>query len=295
MKYFIFSLLILCHSFTYAQTTPDDIRLAIAKGIADLKVTSEPVASIKNDFVFNGKDSIHIRIYKPSSKITLPVVYYVHGGGWVAGDLETHDNACRYFTNSLQAIVVAVDYRRPPEHKFPIPFDDTYLVFKWIYANMKDLNGNGKLIVMGESAGGQLAASICLVNAIDKNPIPVIAEVLVIPALNLAKGFASYKRYPYFIDWYLNDTDSADDIRISPLLSKDVSKVPPTIIVVGETDPIRSDGEEYNKKLVKAGIVSPIFIQPNFGHFALQWCAADKSVEAAFEFVVSKLKELYVK
>jgi acetyl esterase len=288
------SFVLMCF-FLQAQTRQDTVRMAIAKSIVDMKITPEPVTEIKNDFVLSGTDSIAIRIYRPVLNEKLPIVYLVHGAGWVAGDLDTHDNICRYFANHLNSIVVAVNYRRAPEHKFPVPFDDSYLVFKWIHANKKRLKGNGKLILVGESAGGQLAASICMVNSQEKKPIPVLAQVLVYPALNLSKGSVSYSTYPYFIDWYLNPTDNTDDVRISPFLAKDFVKTPPAIIVVGEKDKIKNDGEEFHNKLLQAGIGSSLFVQPNTGHVATHWCAAGGKAIPAMEYVVSKIKELYLK
>jgi len=295
MKLKLTFLFILVCSILQAQTTQDTIRMAIAKSISDLKIVPERVTDIKNEFIINGNDSTAIRIYRPILNKKLPVIYLVHGAGWVAGDLETHDNVCRHFANKLQAIVIAVNYRRAPEHKFPIPFDDSYLVLKWINSHMKKLKGNGKLILVGDSAGGQLVASICLVNAMESKPVPILAQVLVNPALNLSKGSVSYSTYPYFINLYLNETDSTDDIRISPLLAKDFSKVPPAIIVVGEKDKIRNDGEEFNSKLVKAGVNSSLYVQPERGHLAHHFCAVSEKAKPAIDFVVTKLNELYLK
>lgn len=286
---------VLAFSILQAQTTQDTVRMAIAKSIADLKITPEPVADIKNDFIKTGSDSIAIRIYKPVLNKELPVIYLVHGAGWVAGDLDTHDNVCRYFANKLQAIVIAVNYRRAPEHKFPIPFDDSYMVLKWINSQMKSLLGNGKLILVGDSAGGQLVASICLVNTMESKPVPILAQVLVNPALNLSKGSVSYSTYPYFINWYLNESDNTDDTRISPLLAKDFSKTPPAIIVVGEKDKIRNDGEEFNSKLIKAGVNSSLYVQPEAGHLAQHFCAVSEKAKPAIDFVITKLLESYLK
>src|SRR5258708_6914625 len=121
MKNILLLLLFFLSVSTYGQNdtpTAEQVRTIIAKRITDLNVTPEPVAEIINDFVLNGKDSMAIRIYQPSVNKILPVIYMVHGAGFVAGDLETHDNICRYLSNNLQAVVVAVNYRRPPEHKF---------------------------------------------------------------------------------------------------------------------------------------------------------------------------------
>jgi acetyl esterase len=125
------------------------------------------------------------------------------------------------------------------------------------------LNGNGKLVLVGDSAGGQLVGSLCMVNAAGKNPIPVVAQVLVNPALNLSKGSVSYTTYARFIDWYLNDTDNTRDIRISPALATSIKGVPPAIIVVGENDKIRNDGEVFHQKLLSAGIRSELYVQPS--------------------------------
>ena len=295
MKLKLTLLIVLIGSLSYAQTLQDTVRMVIAQSIADLKIAPESVAEVKNDFVLNNKDSIGIRIYRPILSKKLPVVYLVHGGGWVAGDLDTHDNVCRYLANKLQAIVVAVNYRRPPEYKFPVPFDDSYLVLKWINDNKTKLQSNGKLVLIGDSAGGQLVASICLVNANEKTPIPILAQVLVNPGLDLSKGNVSYSTYSYFIDWYLNKNDNREDIRISPLLAKTVPQLPQAIIVVGEKDEIRSDGEEYNAKLLKAGLNSVLYVQPEAGHLAEHFCAASEKAKPAIDFVVTKLKDLNLK
>ncbi len=272
--------------------TPDEVRIAIAKSITDLHVAPEPVAIVTNNFVTSAKDSIPIRIYQPVLGKPLPVIYLVHGAAWVAGDLETHDNICRYLANHLQAVVVAVDYRRPPEHKFPAPFNDSYTVMKWIHANQKHLNGNGKLVLVGDSAGGQLVGSLCMVNAAEKKPIPVVAQVLVNPALDLSKGSVCYTTYARFIDWYLNDTDDASDIRISPGLATSIKGVPPAIVVVGENDKIRKDGEEFHQKLLSARINSKLYVQPNTGHLAGRWCAGDERAKPAMDFVVAELQRV---
>lgn len=274
------------------KPTIEEFRQWVANDISTYQVTPEPVAQVSDDFVRAGRDSIGIRIYQPVSTKPLPVVYQVHGAGWVAGDLETHDNICRYLANHLQAVVVAVDYRRAPEHKFPVPFNDSYAVFRWIHAKQKKLTGNGDLILVENSAGGQLVAAMCLVNAAAQKPIPVLAQVLVNPALNLSKGSPTYTTYPFCVDWYLNESDNPRDIRISPALATSVKGVPPVIIVVGENDKIRKDGEVFHQKLTGAGIHSTLFVQPNAGHLAGNWCAAHEQAKPAMDFVVAQVQRV---
>lgn len=293
MKQILTSILFFIFTFTFSQNTiptPDEVRVSIANSITDLNVKPESVTLVENKFV----DSIPIRIYNPNPNKKLPVIYLVHGAVWVAGDLETHDNICRYLANHTKAIVVAVHYRRAPEYKFPAAFDDSYAVMKWISSNTEKLNANGKLVLIGDSAGGQLVASLCLMNASAEKPIPVTAQVLVDPALDLSKGSDSYSAYGFFIDWYLNKTDNTSDMRISPLLAKDLRKVPKAIIVVAENDRIRDEGERFHQKLLDAGISSVLYVQPNVGHLGADWCAGSKRAFPAMEFVVAELdKRLY--
>jgi len=275
--------------------TPVNFRMDVVKQIADLKVVPITLSVIKDDFVPNGKDSIGIRIYRPEFSGVMPIVYHVHGAGFVAGDLDTHDNICRYLSDALKAIVVAVDYRRSPEYKFPVPFNDTYVVFKWINTHLKQLGGIGKLILIGDNAGANLVASICLKNLKERDPITIIAQVLVNPALDLRKGSVVYKTYPFFIDWYLNENENREGSYVSPLLAKDYSRLPSAIIVVGQTEEIRNDGEVYNRRLFESGVKSSLFIQPEVGHLGIYWDAAHEIALPAMEFVIKTLKELYLK
>ncbi|MFD1257704.1 alpha/beta hydrolase [Mucilaginibacter terrae] len=271
--------------------TPAAFRVMIADGVKALHISPQPVAKVTDTIVTANDIQTGIRIYRPKLSGKFPVIYFIHGAAWIAGDLDTHDNICRYLTNALQTVVVAVDYRRPPEHKFPAAFNDSYAIFKWVGSHNKLLNGNGKLAVIGDSAGGGLAAAVCLLNASEKAPVPVLAQVLINPALDLSENSPTYRTYGMFVDWYLNATDRKDDVRISPLLAKDMTKTPLAIIVVGETDQIRADGETYAQRMTVAGIKTKLFIQPQTGHLATHWCAADQVAKPAIDFVVSELKK----
>jgi len=294
MKKWFTLLLLLIFSGTYAQDgmpSADEIRAMIAQSITDLNIAPEPVADVHEEWIIAGKDSIQVRIYKPS-KEKLPVLYHIHGGAMVAGDLQTHDNICRYLANHVNAIVVAVHYRRPPESKFPAAFDDSYTTLKWINANMKKLNGNGKLVILGDSAGGQLGAAVALANSKEKKPVKLLAQVLINPALSVAKDSDTYAAYPFMVEWYINPGDDRSDARLSPLLATDVSKVPPAIIVVCEKDELRKEGEAYHQKLQAAKISSTLFLQPETGHLGQLWCATAPEAQPAMDFVIAELKKV---
>jgi len=273
--------------------SPTEIRAIIAGSITQLNIAPESIAEVKNEVVVTGNDSVQIRIYRPVLKAKLPVIFQIHGGAMVAGDLDTHDNICRYLANHTQSVVVAVHYRRPPESKFPAALNDCHNVLKWIGANMKKLNGNGKLVLLGDSAGGQLSGALALVNAKEKKPLPIAAQVLVNPALDVSKGSATYAAYSWMVEAYINPNDDPKDNRLSPLLATNFKGVPPAVIVVCENDELRPEGEAYHKKLTEAGIPSKLFLQPKTGHLAELWCAASPKAQPAMDFVVAELKKVF--
>lgn len=291
-------LLLLAGLSTHAQEsapTPDQVRMMIAQSITQLGVKPEPVAEVINQTVTAGTQSIPIRIYKPATDGPLPVIYLVHGGAWVAGDLDTHDNICRYLANRVEAIVVALHYRRPPEHPHPAAYDDSQAVLQWIAANQQTLGGNGQLVLLGDSAGGQLVAALCLGNAARENPLPITAQVLVNPGLNLTAGTNGEMTYRLFVNWYLPPNADRSDYRISPLLANSFAGLPPALVVVGEKDELREDGEDYHAKLQAAGISSELYLQPGAGHLAGLWCAGHEMARPAMVFVTESLKKLLAK
>jgi len=275
--------------------TPQQVRFAIAKSVTDLNVPAENVASVEEKVIGNGSDSATLRIYKPAAKGKLPVVYFIHGGAWVAGDLNTHDNICRAMANRLQAVVVSVAYRQPPEYRFPVSHNDVYFGFRWTADHAAELGGNGKLIVMGDSAGGLFTAATCQTNAVSKKPVPVTAQVLINPALDVRPGSPTDTTYGFFIRWGTKPSDNLADVRLSPLAATDFSKLPPAIIVVGEQDEIRDDGIAYDQKLRSAGLKSALYKQPNAGHLAEYFCAAHDKAKPAIDFIVTTLKARYLK
>ncbi|MFT7686379.1 MAG: acetyl esterase [Candidatus Azotimanducaceae bacterium] len=225
--------------------------------------TKENMAEIKDTSV----DNIPIRIYRPSLDSTLPCLVYFHGGGWVIGDLETHDALCRSLANASNCVVIAADYRLAPEHPYPAPLDDCIKVSKWVVDNAKQLNIS-KIALGGCSAGGNLATSVCLKfrDAIDggnyKNAIS--HQLLVYPATDAAMDTPSYSEnaegylltratMTWFWDHYLGDQNKLDPY-VSPLLATSVENLPSATILTAEFDPLRDEGEAYARRLEAAGI-----------------------------------------
>jgi acetyl esterase len=274
--------------------TADQVRQAIAQSVTELNIPPTAVGSVENRIVKQGDQSIAIRLYRPASANAIstrptPIIYHIHGGAWVAGDLDTHDNICRRLCRDASAVVVAVDYRRPPEHPYPASLDDAMAVLSWIQANRATLSPKGPLILLGDSAGGNFVASTCLKNAEAARPVPIAAQVLINPALDVRPGSVTFKTYEMFIRWGLPDLSKAGELFISPLASTKLAKMPPAVIVVGEVDEIRKDGVQMHQKLQAAGVKSTLFDQPKAGHFSEFWCADHPMVKPALTFVLQQI------
>lgn len=201
--------------------------------------------------------ALPLRIYTPAaSTIPLPVIVYFHGGGWVMGDLDSHDNLSRRLAANSDAIVVAVDYRLAPENIFPAALDDASTALRWVVANAASINGDStRIAVAGDSAGGNLAAALSLL-ARDQQGPPISAQVLIYPAVDLsnldrpsaeqfAKGlFLTRERMAWFIDQYVPDKAARNNPLVSPLLASDLQQLPPALVITAEFDPLRDEGED---------------------------------------------------
>jgi acetyl esterase len=196
-----------------------------------------------------------------------PAVVFFHGGGWVIGDLESHDQPCRALANATPAIVVAVDYRLAPEHKFPAPVDDAIAATGWVSRNAARLGIDAtRLAVAGDSAGGNLAAAVAL-HARDQGGPPIAGQVLIYPVTNMHIDHPSHHRHAaqlpltraamlWFIDHYLRGPADKDDWRASPLRAANLERLPPALVVTAGFDPLCDEGEAYAAALRRAGVAA---------------------------------------
>ena len=206
------------------------------------------------------------RLYTPvgmTGRVTPACVYY-HGGGWVIGDLDTHDGICRMLANESGCRVVAVDYRLAPENKFPAAFDDAYAALVWTAKNATDYSINpNRIAVAGDSAGGNLAAAVAL-HARANGP-KVAFQALIYPVTqaradtasmhDLATGYFLEKAaMDWFCDQYLEPGADQNDPRVSPLAAKDVAGAAPAFVLVAGFDPLKDEGKQYAAKLKTAGV-----------------------------------------
>ena len=251
------------------QTCRDDLRALAA---ARAKVPPPPVASAEDIKVKGADGFLGARVYRNSSGKS-PTVVFFHGGGWVAGDLETHDRQARWLAIETGAVVVSVDYRRPPEVRFPGAFEDAFAATRDVIARIGEFGGDAARVgLAGDSAGGNLAAATAI--ACRDASIKLAAQLLVYPVTDVFGTFADANenaRFPsraeiadgYFLtratmEWfcghYLEDRAHGADWRVSPLRADNLAGLAPAIVTTAWFDPLRDEGKAYADALKAAGV-----------------------------------------
>ncbi|MEB0055579.1 MULTISPECIES: alpha/beta hydrolase [unclassified Variovorax] len=225
------------------------------------------VAAVRELTATTPQGDIPLRLYRPlgsDATTVLPVLVYYHGGGWVIGDLDTHDTLCRELANAAGCAVVAVDYRMGPEHRFPAAVDDVLAATRWVREQAGALRLDpGRLAVGGDSAGGNLAAVVALA-ARDAGDLPIAFQLLIYPATDMRRGHPSHTTngdgyvltrdtLAYFHDHYIADPAHDLDWRASPLLHTDLAGLPPALVITAGYDPLRDEGLDYARALTEAG------------------------------------------
>jgi acetyl esterase len=225
---------------------------------------SAPVKSVRNLFVDGGDGPRPARLYSAEGEGRLPLLVFFHGGGFVAGDLDTHDAICRLLCHHASVHVLAVDYRLSPEHPFPAPINDALAALRWAFSHAAELGSDpSRIAVGGDSAGGNLSAVVAQLAARDGGSTPA-AQLLIYPAVDRTTPYASLEAYQEGflltrgeIDWfeeqYLGSV-AADraDFRVSPLRGNLVG-LPSAIVVTAAFDPLRDEAEAYARALEAAG------------------------------------------
>ena len=245
------------------QPTPADA----VKALLEKKGKStapEPVGNVTNRTIPGAAGPIPIRIYTPRGAGPFPVVVYYHGGGWVIADLDTYDASPRALTNLANAVVVSAHYRQGPEHKFPAAHQDAFAAYRWVLANAKSLNGDpSKVAVVGESAGGNLAAVVSMMARDSGTQMPV-HQVLVYPIAGYDVNTPSYQEnadakplnkpmMQWFFEKYLR-TPADGKSPLVDLVHADLKELPGTTVITAQIDPLRSEGKELADRLKDAGV-----------------------------------------
>jgi len=230
----------------------------------------------------------------------LPVTIFFHGGGWVIGDLDTHDVVCRQLANQGEFDVIAIDYRMGPEFRFPTAIDDAIASINWINNNPLNLPINtSKIAVCGDSAGGNIAAVCCINSKISLGPL-ISFQALVYPSTHMGTHYPSKDKYDGYIlskklmNWFEEkyiDKIKLSDWRAAPMLYDDLSNLPDSLIVVAGCDPLKDEGITYGEALVKAGNSSETIIFDGQIHGFLTMGARIKDTEKLIRLLSEKISK----
>ncbi len=269
-----------------AARTQYQARIALMAPAADIATVTERIMQ-------GPGGDLKLRIYRPVGQGPFPLLVFFHGSGFVLCSLDTHDGMCRNLCAGAQCVVVSVDYRLAPENKFPAGLDDCVFATSWVSEHAAELEGDaGRIVVGGDSAGGNLAAAAAL-RMRDEGGPPLLGQLLIYPVTDYhTPGTPSYSENAdgygltrdtmvWFWDHYLNDPSEAAEPYASPLRARDLSGLPAALVVTAEYDPLRDEGEYYAVKLRAAGTPATTSRWDGMNHGFFFWVGrVDKAGDA---------------
>lgn len=248
--------------------TPAEAREATAKSRTVLQPEPPPVAEVEDLTCPGPAGAIRLRRYRGAgteASAALPCLLYLHGGGWVIGDLDSHDQVCRVLANAAQCCVIAVDYRLAPEHRFPAAVEDSAAALRFVAANAAALRIDpARIAVGGDSAGGNLSAVLAIMGRDGQVPNPGY-QMLLYPTVDLASRWPAYYRFTeglvltapamdWFIDHYIPDHAQRTDWRASPMRAASLAGVAPAYVMTAAHDPLVDEGIAYARRLEREGV-----------------------------------------
>ncbi len=247
---------------SYSSLSPENARELMAEMFPEPDEPT-PVENVMELAI--GEEGIPVRVYVPEGEGPYSTVVYFHGGGWVLGDLDTHDATCRTLTNKTDSMVISVDYRLAPEHKFPTPLEDCYTVLEWVFDDADTMQiDTDRVAIAGDSAGGNLAAAVALL-ARDRDGPSIARQVLIYPVTQYGFDMDSYEEngegylltkadMEWFWDLYLRDDVDGKNPYASPLEASSLEGLPPATVITCGFDPLRDEGAAYASQLEAAGV-----------------------------------------
>lgn len=263
-----------------------------------------PLAEIVADTIPGPAGDTPVRIYRASLEPNQPVIVYFHGGGFVVGNLESHDGTCRRLCKAIGCTVVSVDYRLAPEHRYPAAVEDSYAATKWVAGNGATLKIDpARVAVAGDSAGGNLAAVVAIV-ARDRGGPTLCHQLLTYPVTDMtfrsntyvtnAEGyFLTREMMVWFGEQYVPEGHDVEDELISPLYAKDLSNLPPATVITAEFDPLRDEGEAYAARLVKAGVPTRLIRYDGVIHGFFSMNGMIDQADDAHAFAAGELRKAF--
>jgi acetyl esterase/lipase len=246
------------------ESTPDEARESMRSRTAALGPVEDVAATADHRVPVAGGE-IAVRVYSPGEVGPHPALVFFHGGGWVIGDLTTHDGICRSLTNAARCVVASVDYRLAPEHRYPVAAEDSYAAFRWVLGHAAALGVDPRRVAVGgDSAGGNLATVVSLMARDRGTPLPIF-QALVYPVTDCDLDTASYRENAtgyvltregmrWFFRHYLAREEQGREPYAAPLRAASLAGLPPALVQTAECDPLRDEGEAYAARLRDAGV-----------------------------------------
>ena len=265
---------------------------------------STPVAAVEDRIVPGPAGDLPVRVYTPEGRGPFPLVVFFHGGGWVLGDLDTHDPLCRALCQGAGCVVVSVAYRRAPEHRFPAAPDDALAATRWVGEHAAEVGGDpARIALAGDSAGGNLSA-VTAIRIRDEGGPALRGQLLIYPGLGYpspptpsyvenAEGYGMTREAAtWFWDQYLGDRTHATNPLASPLLAPDLSGLPPALVVTAEYDVLRDEGDLYVERLLEAGVPARLSRYDGVHHRFAEFIGILEQSEQARDEMCAWLREV---
>jgi acetyl esterase len=248
------------------QMTPDQAREQYQLRVGKLAL-KPPIYRTADRSIPGPGSELPVRIYHPREAKPgelFPALIWYHGGGFVIGNLDTHDSACRLLATQADCVVVAVDYRLAPEFKFPAAVDDCMAALRWVALHAREIGVDPHRIAVGGDSAGANLATVAAILARDEGHPKVAFQLLIYPCTAPEPETASHRKFAegylltrstitWFYKLYQRSQKDANDFRFAPLLRDDLSNLPPALVVVAGYDPLRDEGVEYSRRLIEAG------------------------------------------
>lgn len=276
-----------------------EVGAAINNKIMAVAAETPQVHAIHNVNIPYADSTVPLRIYTPNDSQNNPIILMIHGGAWVGGSLDTHDNMARYLCRGAQAVVVSVGYTNSPEGKYPLPLLQCYAAIEWAVKHAQEYKADSmRLALVGDSAGGNIAAALCLMARDKKGPI-ITLQVLINPAPDLTgKGTLTKQNDAEDImRWqalqYVERPEQVYEPYVSPIVAQDLTGLPPALIILAEKDALRVDGQKYADRLKAAGVQTTVYIQLGADHLAGNGARASKYAQESLDVAVEALRNVF--
>ena len=291
----------------FHTVSPEEARGIFEDTAPALSIRPEDVFRTEDRWIEGVEGDIPIRIYTPREPIAgeaLPILVFYHGGGFVIGSLDSYDSLCRALANRAECIVVSVDYRLAPEHKFPAAVDDALEAYQWVADHAHELDGDvTRMAIAGDSAGGNVTA-VTAIGIRDEGDVAPLLQVLIYPVLDGTPERPSHHKFAegrlltrgnilWFYAHYMNDPVDAKDPRFSPILAEDLSGLAPALVIVAGHDPLRDEGLAYAERLKSAGVKVELSNYEGMVHGFLSFADAVDQGKAGIEQVAGALHKAF--